>query len=332
VWQELRPPWQSGHVRTAAAAGKIDTVRTKIGAALAVVYVVWGSTYVAMRVGVRDLPPLLLSGGRFLLAGLLLYAWCARRRDHRRPTARQWRDAAILGLLMPALGTGGATWAEQELPAGTAALLLATIPVWVIVFARIVDGEPIRAATAAGLALGLVGVAVLVDPGGGHTDLLSAAVALGGAVAWGAGTVWAGHAARPAEPLLGSAAELVCAGAVLIVAGALGGERTRVPASAFTGESAVAFGYLVVFGSLLAYSCYEWLLAHAPSRLVATYPFVNPVVAVLLGWWLLHEGVSARTAAATAVIVAGVALIALTPAKERKPREGEEAQPKRPVM
>jgi drug/metabolite transporter (DMT)-like permease len=290
-------------------------VRTRIAAALAVVYVVWGSTFVAMRVGVRDLPPLLLSGGRFLLAGLLLYAWCARRRDHRRPTAREWRSAAILGLLMPAAGTGGATWAEQELPAGTAALLLATIPVWVIVFARIVDHERAGLTTAAGLLLGLVGVAVLVDPGGGHTDLLSAAVALGGAVAWGAGTVWAGHAVRPAEPLLGSALELVCAGAALIGLGALGGELTRVPAHAVTGGSAVAFGYLVIFGSLLAYSCYEWLLQHAPSRLVATYPFVNPVVAVLLGWWLLHEGVSARTAVATAVIVVGVALIVVAPTK-----------------
>jgi drug/metabolite transporter (DMT)-like permease len=208
------------------------------------------------------------------------------------------------------------SWAEQELPAGTAALLLATIPVWVIVFARIVDREPIRLATAAGLVLGLVGVAVLVDPGAGHTDLLSAAVALGGAVAWGAGTVWAGHAARPDQPLFGSGLELVCAGAALLALGAFGGELTRVPAHAVTGESAVAFGYLVILGSLLAYSCYEWLLQHAPGRLVATYPFVNPVVAVLLGWWLLGEGVSARTAGATAVIVAGVALIVVAPRRE----------------
>jgi drug/metabolite transporter (DMT)-like permease len=216
---------------------------------------------------------------------------------------------------MPAAGTGGATWAEQDLPAGTAALLLATIPVWVVVFARIVDRERIRPATVAGLVLGLAGVAVLVDPGGGRTGLLPAAVALLGAVAWGAGTVWAGHAARPGQPFLGSALELVCAGVALIGLGALGGELGRVPAHALTGGSAVAFGYLVIFGSLLAYSCYGWLLEHAPGRLVATYPFVNPVVAVLLGWWLLHEGVSARTAVATAGIVAGVALIVTAPAE-----------------
>jgi drug/metabolite transporter (DMT)-like permease len=331
VWQDLRPAWQSGQVRTGAPAGTIVVVRAKTGAALAVVYVVWGSTYVALRVGVRELPPLLLSGGRFLLAGLILYAWCRRRPGHRRPTAREWRSAAVLGLLMPAAGTGGATWAEQDLPAGTAALLLATIPVWVIVFTRVVDREPVRVATVAGLVLGLAGVAVLVDPGGSRTDLLSAAVALGGAVAWGAGTVWAGHAARPDQPLLGSAIELVCAGAMLILAGALGGELTRVPASALTGESALAFGYLVIFGSLLAYSSYEWLLAHAPARLVATYPFVNPVVAVLLGWWLLHEGVGVRTAVATAVIVPGVALIALTPARRGSERSGPAASgPERP--
>jgi drug/metabolite transporter (DMT)-like permease len=281
-------------------------------AALAVVYVVWGSTYVAMRVGVRELPPLLLSGGRFLLAGLLVYAWCrlARARAYRRPTGRQWRSALVLGLLMPAAGTGGATWAEQRLPAGTAALLLATIPVWTMVSARLVDQERMGRPTAAGLLLGLVGVGVLVDPsGGGDADLWSAVVALAGAACWGLGSVLAGHADHPEQPMLGSGLELICAGAVLIGLGALGGEPGRVPAGALTGGSALAFGYLVLFGSLLAYTCYEWLLRHAPGRLVATYAFVNPVVAVLLGWELLGEGISVRTVAATAIIVAGVALI-----------------------
>jgi drug/metabolite transporter (DMT)-like permease len=281
-------------------------VRTKIVAGMAVVYVVWGSTYVAMRVGVRDLPPLLLSGVRFLLAGVLLVAWCATRADFRRPTGRQWRDAAILGALMPAAGTGGATWAEQRLPAGPAALLLATIPVWTILFARVVDGERIGVATAAGLVLGLAGVAILVDPGG-STDLLSAAVALAGAAAWGAGSVYAGHAEHPKQPLLGSGLELVCAGGIMLALCAVGREPARLHAVPAAGVLALA--YLVVFGSLLAYSCYEWLLRHARARLVATYPFVNPVVAVLLGWALLGEGVSGRTVVATAAIVAGVALI-----------------------
>jgi drug/metabolite transporter (DMT)-like permease len=282
-------------------------VRPKIVAGMAVVYVVWGSTYVAMRVGVRDLPPLLLSGIRFLLAGALVTAWCATRPDFRRPTGRQWRDAVVLGLLMPAAGTGGATWAEQRLPAGTAALLLATIPVWTILFARVVDGDRIGLPTAVGLVLGLAGVAVLVDSGGGRTDLVSAVVALLGAVAWGAGSVYAGHAEHPKLPLLGSGLELVCAGGIMLALGAAGGEFGRV--HAVPADGVLALAYLVVFGSLLAYSCYEWLLRHAPARLVATYPFVNPVVAVLLGWALLGEGVGLRTALATAVIVAGVALI-----------------------
>jgi drug/metabolite transporter (DMT)-like permease len=282
-------------------------VRLKIVAGMAVVYVVWGSTYVAMRVGVRDLPPLLLSGVRFALAGLLLTAWCATRADFRRPTGRQWRDAAILGLLMPAAGTGGATWAEQRLPAGTAALLLATIPVWTILFARVVDGERIGLTTTVGLVLGLAGVAILVGPGGGRTDLVSAVVALLGAAAWGAGSVYAGHAEHPKQPLLGSGLELVCAGGIMLALGAAGGEPGRVHAIPQAGVLALA--YLVVFGSLLAYSCYEWLLRHAPARLVATYPFVNPVVAVLLGWALLGEGAGVRTAVATAAIVAAVALI-----------------------
>ncbi|HEY6747358.1 MAG TPA: EamA family transporter [Mycobacteriales bacterium] len=285
-------------------------MRLKIVTGMAVVYVVWGSTYVAMRVGVRDLPPLLLSGVRFLLAGLVLTAWCTTRPGFRRPTGRQWRDAAVLGLLMPAAGTGGATWAEQRLPAGIAALLLATIPVWTILLGRVADGERIGVPTAAGLVLGLAGVAVLVDPGGGHTDLLSAAVALGGAVAWGAGSVYAGHADHPAQPLLGSGLELVCAGGIMLTLGTAGGEPARV--HAVPAEGVLALVYLVLFGSLLAYSCYDWLLAHAPARLVATYPFVNPVVAVLLGWALLGEAVGLRTAVATAVIVAAVALIVTT--------------------
>jgi drug/metabolite transporter (DMT)-like permease len=285
-------------------------VRLKIVAGMAVVYVVWGSTYVAMRVGVRDLPPLLLSGIRFVLAGLILTAWCATRPDFQWPTGRQWRDAAILGLLMPAAGTGGATWAEQRLPAGTAALLLATIPVWTIVAARIADAERIGAATAVGLVLGLAGVAVLVDPGGGRTDPLSAAVALVGAAAWGAGSVYAGHADHPKQPLLGSGLELVCAGGIMLALGAAGGEPARV--HGLPADGVLALGYLVVFGSLLAYSCYEWLLRHAPARLVATYPFVNPVVAVLLGWLLLGEAVGVRTVVATAVIVTAVALIVTT--------------------
>jgi drug/metabolite transporter (DMT)-like permease len=301
--------------------------RGRIAAALAIVWVVWGSTYVAMRVSVRALPPLTTCGVRFLVAGLLICGWCRwQRRRHPeagwRPAGlREWRASAIIGLLLPAAGTGAATWAEQQLPAGTAALLLASIPVWLVIASRVVDSERITGRGAAGLLLGLTGVAVLINPfSGGSPALAASAVALGGALSWGCGSVYARHARHPDQPLLGSGMQLTCAGVALCVAGAAGGELSRIHASSLASASALALGYLIIFGSLVAYSSYEWLIRHAPSRLVGTYAFVNPVVAVLLGWWLLAEHVTGRTLLAAAVIVAGVALLIL-PARQRRPAE-----------
>jgi drug/metabolite transporter (DMT)-like permease len=292
--------------------------RSGIVAALAVVWVVWGSTYVAMRVGVRALPPLTMCGVRFLAAGLPIYRWCAWQR-RRHPEAswravgwREWWASAILGLSLAAAGTGGATWAEQKLSAGTAALLLATIPVWLVIASRVADAEPITPCTGAGLLLGLAGVAVLVNPlSGGAPNLLASAVALGGAVSWGCGSVYAQHAPHPGQPLLGSGMQLICAGTALCAAGVAGGELARVHTSSLASASMLALGYLIVFGSLVAYSSYEWLIRHAPAQLVGTYAFVNPVVAVLLGWWLLGEPITGRALLATAVIVTGVALIVM---------------------
>jgi drug/metabolite transporter (DMT)-like permease len=314
VWQYLRYLWQCCHFWTRAGTGRLGVMPAVI-AALAVVYLVWGSTYVAMRVGVETLPPLTLSGVRFLVAGLLLYAWAAWRRSRRPgrwavPTRRQWLAAAVVGLLLPAAGTGGATWAEQKLPAGTAALLLATIPLWMILAAWLVDRERISVPVAAGLALGIGGTAVLVNPfTAGVPDPVAATVALVGAMCWGAGSVYARRAPLPAQPLAGSGMEMICAGTVLLVLGAAAGEFGRIGPHTVSAASAAALVYLTLFGSLLAYTAYEWLLHHAPSPLVSTYAFVNPVVAVALGWLLLDERLTARIAVAAAVIVAGVALI-----------------------
>ncbi|MEU8236195.1 EamA family transporter [Actinoplanes sp. NPDC048967] len=285
---------------------------------LAIVYVVWGSTYLALKVAVEHLPPLTLSAVRFLVAGLLLYVWCAWRRRRRpdrgwhRPTRAQWRAGLVQGLLLPAAGTGGATWAEQEISSGTAALLLATIPLWMVLGTRIIDRERISAPVAVGLIAGIAGVGVLVNPFSGTApDPLAAAVALGGAMCWGLGSVYGRHAAHPEQPLLASAVEMICAGAALAVLGGLGGEFARIDLSADVTGSLLAVGYLIVFGSLLAYSAYEWLLRHAPARVAGTYAFVNPVVAVLLGWWLLDEPLGGRTVLAGLVIAGAVALIVL---------------------
>jgi drug/metabolite transporter (DMT)-like permease len=284
--------------------------------ALLTVYLVWGSTYLAMKIGVEHLPPLTLNAVRFLAAGLILYAWCAWRRHRnpdrgwRRPTVAQWRAGAIQGLLLPAAGTGGAAWAEQRLPSGTTALLLATIPLWIMLGRRVADQEKIGVAGALGLLAGIAGVGLLVDPfSGARPDPLSAVVALAGAMCWGLGSVYATHAPRPDQPLLAPAVEMLCAGLLLAVLAGAGGEYARIELSGDTGKALLAVGYLIVFGSLLAYSAYEWLLQNAPARLAGTYAFVNPVVAVALGGWLLDEKVGVRALVATAVIAVGVALI-----------------------
>jgi drug/metabolite transporter (DMT)-like permease len=314
-------------------SGTSVTPRGGVAAALTIVYIAWGSTFVAMRVAVRSLPPLTMSGVRFLAAGVLLYCWCLWRR-HRHPeagwlapTRREWRASAILGIALPAAGTGGAAWAEQKIPAGTAALLLASVPVWMIITSRVVDSERITFPTAGGLVLGLAGVGVLVNPlAGGAPGLLPSAVALGGALFWGCGSVYAKRAPHPGQPLLASGMEMICAGIALCLIGAAGGELGRISAASLFSASGLALGYLIIFGSLLGYSTYEWLLHHVSSQLAGTYAFVSPLVAVILGWWLLGEQVSGHTLLAAAAISVGVALIMLHP---RKPR-GQDETGRRP--
>lgn len=320
-------------------SGTSVTPRGGVAAALAVVYIAWGSTFVAMRVAVRSLPPLTMSGVRFLAAGLLLYCWCLwRRRRHpeagwRAPTRREWRASAILGIALPAAGTGGAAWAEQKIPAGTAALLLASVPVWMTITSRIADNERISVRTAAGLALGLAGVVVLINPLAARApDLLASGVALGGALCWGCGSVYAKRAPHPGQPLLASGMEMICAGVALCLIGAAGGELGRISAASLISASGLALGYLIVFGSLLGYSTYEWLLHHASSQLAGTYAFASPLVAVILGWWLLGEQISGHTLLAAVAIAVGVALIML---HLRKPEPGQDEtgdQPRKPPV
>jgi drug/metabolite transporter (DMT)-like permease len=278
------------------------------GGPLLIVYVVWGSTYLAQKVGLAGIPPLTLNAVRFLIAGALLLAYCRLRRMPL-PGGRQWRAGAIQGLLLPAAGTGGAAWAEQELSSGITALFLATIPLWIVVGRRFADRERISWPVAAGILAGIGGVVVLARPQGTGSTV-SVAVALGAALCWGLGSVWAGHLSLPRPALMASAVEMLCAGAILTVLAAVSGELGRVE---LVPRSVLALAYLVVFGSIVAYTAYTWLLENVAPRVAGTYAFVNPVVAVLLGWWLLGEPLTARMLAATVLIAIGVALIVLAP-------------------
>ncbi len=290
-----------------------------VAGGLAIVYVVWGSTYTAIAFGLETIPPLLLAGTRFLAAGALLYV-VMRATSARavRPTGRNWLAAALTGTPLLALGNGGVVWAQQRVPSGIAALLVATVPLWIAALDRLVFGRRLDRRSVVGLALGFGGIALLVDLGGtGGTDVIGSVALVLAALSWGIGTLLARGAALPAQILLAASMQMLAGGAVLTVAAALSGELGDV--GALSARSVGGWAYLVVFGSIVAFSAYGWLLRVAPTSLVATYAFVNPVVAVLLGWLLLGESLALRTLVAGAVIVVGVALIVTGTARATRP-------------
>jgi len=300
-------------------------VRTKIAVALAIVYVVWGSTYLAIAIADRTLPPLLMLAVRFALAGGLLYGWSAWRGDVRssRPGRREWRAAAIVGGLLLFVDTGGVAWAEQRLASGLTALLIATVPLFTALLDRTFFGVRLSLGALAGIATGLLGVALLVRQSG-HVDPVGAAVILAAALAWAAGSAYGRVAPLPKPPFLSASMQMLCAAAFLAVTGAALGEVGRVHPGAISAGSAAAFGFLVVFGSIVAFTAYGWLLrSGAPSVLVSTYAYVNPAVAVLLGWGLAGEAVGGRELAAGTVIVSSVGMLVLA----REPHEEAEPLP-----
>ncbi len=276
-------------------------------AALGTVYVVWGSTYLGIMLAIRTLPPFLMSSARFLVAGALLTAWSAR--GGARPTLRQWRSALVIGAALLVTGNGVITWAEKRVDSGVAALLVATMPLWMALLDRIVFGRRLAPAAGLGLVVGLGGVAVLVGPGGGGTDLVGALACVLAALSWAAGSLYARHAAMPENSQTGAGMEMLAAGALLAVVGVTAGEIGQFHPGAVSAESLLALAYLVVFGSIVAFNAYIWILKAAPTSIVSTYAYVNPVVAVLLGAAFLSEPITARTLLAGLAIVASVALI-----------------------
>ncbi len=300
-------------------------MRTKVAVALGIVYVVWGSTYLAIAVADRTLPPLLMLAVRFALAGGLLYAWSFWRGDvaAARPGRREWTSAAIVGGLLLFVDTGGVAWAEQRVASGLTALLVATVPLFTAVLDRTFFGVRLSLGALSGIAAGLLGVALLVGQSA-HVDPVGAAVILGAALAWAAGSAYGRVAPLPKPPFLSAAMQMLCAAALLAVTGVAMGELGRVHPAAVSAGSLAAFAFLVVFGSIVAFTAYGWLLrSGAPSVLVSTYAYVNPAVAFLLGWLIAGEGVGGRELAAGAIIVASVGMLVLA----RAPHEHEVAEP-----
>ncbi|MHB0949175.1 MAG: EamA family transporter [Gemmatimonadaceae bacterium] len=298
--------------------------RSTLLAAFAAVYVIWGSTYLAIRFAVETIPPFLMAGARFVAAGGVLLAY-ARARGLVRVSRAELRGAAIVGLFLLLLGNGAVVWAEQSVPSGITALLVATVPVWMVVVDWLRPGgtRP-RVGIFAGLALGLAGIVLLVGPGAlaGHSEfsLVATGVLVLGSISWAVGSIYARHAPRPASAVTSNAVQMLAGGAALLGVGVLAREPARLAASQVTARSLWSLAYLATFGSLIGFTAYTYLLEVSTPARVSTYAYVNPIVAVFLGWALAREPVEARTIAAAAVILAGVAIITLagTSARQRE--------------
>lgn len=278
-----------------------------IAVALGAVYLIWGSTYLAIRLVVESMPPLLSAGSRFVVAGAALLL-AGRRAGPL--SAAHWRGAAVTGGLMLAVGNGGVVWAEQTVDSGVAALILTTVPgLMVLLDWLLLGGRRPTAAVAFGIVAGLGGVALLVQPGPDPVDMVGAGVLLLASVGWAAGSVLAPRMAAPASPVQGAGLQMLCGGVIQLAFGTALGEATAFEPAAVTWSSAAALLYLVVFGSVIAFTAYLWLLRVTSTELVATHAYVNPVVAVALGWAILDEPVTATTVVAAAVILGAVVLI-----------------------
>jgi len=310
---------------------------------IAILYVVWGSTYLGIRIAVETLPPFILAGARFGLAGLVILAVALIRKRGRipMPTLREWRDMTIIGAALMAGGMGLVALGSQTVPSGITALLIAMMPLWVAVLGRIFLGERLPAVAIAGVALGLVGVGILVGPSGSAAETFNPGgilVLLLSPVSWACGSLFSAHRARlPKDPLVATGGQMLAGAVILVAIAAVKGEFVGFRPEAASAESIAAFLYLTFVGSLIAFTAYVWLLKVAPLPLIATYAYVNPVVAVVLGAIVLQEPITPRTLVAGAVIIFAVALIitarsrlmsaARGPAGSRKPTTVERPAP-----
>jgi drug/metabolite transporter (DMT)-like permease len=280
--------------------------------ALWIVYVVWGSTYLAIRVTVETLPPFLAGGVRFLVAGALMWVFLRIRKgkEAMRVASNELRSAALVGSLLLLGGNGLVMWAEQDVPSGLASLIIASTPLWVILY-RALARESISRGTLAGVAVGFLGVAVLVLPGDrpDGASLTGILVLLMASASWGNGSFLSSRLDMPRDPAVSTSYQMLLGGAALTVAGFALGEAGRVNVAEFSTRSIIALTYLIFIGSLVAFTAYVWVLQHAPVSKVATYAYVNPVIAIFLGWLVLSEEITTSIFLGAGIIVASVAFI-----------------------
>lgn len=284
-------------------------------AAMATIYLVWGSTYLGIAVAIETIPPFLMLAIRFAVAGAFLFGWEVLRggRAFRLPSAREWRDSAIVGTLLLGIGNGFVALAQETVPSGIAAILIALIPLWFVVLGRLYFGDPVPRLVLVGIAIGLTGVVLLVWPfgdGASEFDPFGVVILICAPIGWAHGSLFSARRARlPARPLMATGLQMLLGSVALSVEAGVTGEFGRFQPGAISDASLWALLYLTVIGSLVAFNAYAWLLRNAPISLVGTYAYVNPVVAVALGSLILAEPVTPRTLLASAVILAAVAMI-----------------------
>lgn len=301
-------------------------------------YIIWGSTYLAIQFVVETMPPFLSAGVRFIIAGGLLFAF-RRLRGDPPPTRIEWRSAAIIGLLLIVGGNGAVVFAEQSVPSGLVALMIATTPLWIVLIdyfrpwrlwgaeSRFARPQP-RALL--GVGIGFVGVAILITSGGpitGSINPIGAAVVLVGTLSWACGSLYGRGAKLPRSPLLGTGMEMIVGGVSLLLLGTLTGDWARLDVSAITTKSLLALFYLIVVGSWGGFSAYVWLLRNAPTPLVSTYAYVNPVVALFLGALFAGERLTPSVLVAASIIIGAVVLTT----SARAPKQTEPPVPPAPT-
>lgn len=295
------------------------STRTQMILAFLAIYIIWGSTYMAIKVAIDTVPPFMMTAARFLVAGLGMYA-VLRMTGTSRPTLRNWVECSLIGTLLLAFGTGGVVIAEKYVPTGMVSLLVAMVPVYVAVLEHISKGMPNKK-TLLGLLLGTVGIVVLIGPNSlmGHSSInwMGVGAVLLGSFSWAAGSVYSRKAQLPSSMMLSTAMQMICGGLVLALISVATGEHTAVEVSKISLNSVLAFVYLIVFGSLVGFSAYVWLLKNVSPSKVSTYAYVNPIIAVFLGWAMAGEQVTMQTFFAAAAILPAVWLITAGGAKPK---------------
>jgi drug/metabolite transporter (DMT)-like permease len=305
--REASVPLAPGHARAT----------TLVLIAFAGVYIVWGSTYLAIRLGIESFPPFILAGLRHLCAGLILYP-IFRQKTGIRPSAGHWRTALVTGFLLLCVGNGGVSWAEQTVPSGVTALLVATVSLWLVILDWLRPGgvRPVFRVVV-GLVMGFGGLVLLVGPahlgGSGRVDPGGAGILVFASLAWACGSLYSKHGGMPSSPMLTVAMQCLAGGTTLLLVALFTGEFRAFHFAAISARSWLALGYLIVFGSGIGFSAYIYILQKSTAARVGTYAFVNPVVALFLGWLLAGEAVSLRTMLAAGVIVTAVILVITAP-------------------